>query len=109
MNPSEIFEAAKAAAQTESNASEARQVTWFPCGFASVIITPARGPFVNYLKSIRVGGPNYGGGYRISSYDLSNQSVRWTQSMNVKEDATRAAVKVLRENGINARCESRMD
>lgn len=107
--PDTILALARIAAQTASDQSELKQTTWFPCGFASIIIRPARGKFITYLKSQGIGSKNYGGGYRLSSYDVAEQSRDWCQSMNVKEDAVRAAVLVLNENGINAHAESRMD
>lgn len=109
MNPEQIFNEACNAAQVASDASELKQDSWFPCGFASIKIHPARGKMVSFLKSRNIGSTSCYGGYRLSSYDFSSQSNRWAQSMNVKSDATAAAVKVLREHGINANLETRMD
>lgn len=109
MNPEAILKEAREAAQSASDASEARQVSWYPCGFAALIIRPARGKMITYLKKMGIGGKNYGGGYRVSSYDLSEQSNQWCQSMEVKSDATAAAARVFRDHGINAYCESRID
>ena len=109
MNPEAIFTEACNAAQAESDASEQRQDSWFPCGFTSVIIRPARGKFITFLKSRNIGSLGYNGGWRISSYAFSSQSSEWCQSMNVKSDATGAAVRVLLDAGINAALETRMD
>ena len=40
---------------------------WFPCGFASVVIKPARGPVVAALKDLGIGGKAYGGGVHVLS------------------------------------------
>ena len=43
---------------------------WYPCGFASVNIKPARGKFVAFCKQHGIGRPNsYHGGYDISVRD----------------------------------------
>lgn len=108
-SPEQIMNLACKAAQAASDASEAKQSSWYPCGFANIVIRPARGKFVAFLKSRNIGGKNYGGGYYVSSYDFSSQSQQWCQSMYVKADATAAAARVLREHGINADTVSRMD
>ncbi len=36
------------------------------CGFATIVVKPARGGFVKWLKSQRLGYQNCGGGYAIS-------------------------------------------
>jgi hypothetical protein len=104
-----IWNEARAAAQAASDHSESIQQSWYPCGFASFIIRPARGKFVTFLKKAGIGGSNYGGGYRISSYDLCSQSPQWCQSMNVKEDALRAAYLVFAKYNISGNVEARMD
>lgn len=110
--PEQIMTEARHAAQTESDASVARFTeadVMGACGFANIVISPARGKFITYLKAQGIGGKNYGGGYRISSYALSSQSGGWCQSIDVKENATEAAAEVMRSHGINAYCQSRMD
>jgi hypothetical protein len=108
--PEAIWLEACEAAQTASNASEAKQTSWYPCGFSWFNIRPARGKMVSYLKSIGVGSTDsYAGGYRVSSYDMSNQSPNWSQSLQVKSDATIAGVAVLQANGVNAISDSRWD
>lgn len=108
-NEQAILQEAREAAQAASDISEGKQTTWFPCGFASYIIRPARGKFVTYLKKAGIGSKNYSGGYRLSSYDLCEQSRDWCQSMNVKEDALRAAYLVFAKHGIGGNVEARMD
>jgi hypothetical protein len=77
---------------------------WFPCGFAWVTITPARGKFVTYLKSIGVGDKAYEGGWKIW-----NPSRNHTQSMEALKVGAEAFAKVLQAAGINCYAASRMD
>ena len=78
---------------------------WFPCGFAWVRIRPARGAFVNFLKKIEAGRTDdYSGGYVI--YNPSGNSTQW---MDAKYDGACAFAAVLREYGIKANAEQRMD
>ena len=109
MTPYEIFEQAKAAAlaaATAQNATlppEARR--GFDCGFAWVIIKPARGPFVKYCKANRIGDKHCYGGWNIwySHFSLP------TQSVSVHEAAASAFAAVLVANGIDAYADSRLD
>lgn len=79
------------------------------CGFAWVRIKPARGPFVKFLKTNNIGRKDvYAGGWSISSSGTLNFP-DYTQSMQRKEAACNAFVRVLRDNGVNAWMESRMD
>lgn len=74
------------------------------CGFASVVVKPANSPFVNALKKSglrRVFKSYYGGAeFSIGEYN---------QSMQRKEAYAGAFAKVLRDNGLNAYSNSRMD
>jgi len=72
------------------------------CGFAWIKISPARGAFVNYLKSIEVGSKSYTGGFDIWVRGFG-------QSLQRKEAYAQAFTEILRENGINAYAESRLD
>jgi hypothetical protein len=73
------------------------------CGFAWVKIFPARGAFVNYLKSIKVGSTNgYEGGYDVWVSGFG-------QSVTRKEAYAQAFAAVLRKYGINAYGQSRLD
>jgi hypothetical protein len=79
--------------------------TWYPCGFAWVRIKPARGELVKYLKSIKVGKTDdYAGGYVI--YNPSKNSTQW---MDAKYEGAKAFAEVLKEHGIKARAECRID
>ena len=109
MTEAEIFELACNAAQAASDKAANEATSWYPCGFASIHISPARGKFVSYLKRCNIGGAAYGGGYRISSYDVCTQEPKWCQSMDVKFAGASAFAKVLRDHGINASARSQMD
>ena len=72
------------------------------CGFAWVNISPARGAFVNYLKSRGVGSKGYYGGYEIWVREFG-------QSVDRKTAFARAFADVLAKYGINASIGSRLD
>jgi hypothetical protein len=86
--------------------------TWFVeggvCGFASVIIKPARGKFVTLLKNRGIGGAHYYGGYSVSSWQFA-PSIRQDQSYERACAAAAGAVKVLQSYGINAYVDARID
>jgi len=86
--------------------------TWFVeggvCGFASVIIKPARGKFVTLLKNRGIGGAHYYGGYSVSSWQFA-PSIRRDQSYERACAAAAGAVKVLQSYGINAYVDARID
>lgn len=72
------------------------------CGFAWVNISPARGAFVNYLKSRNVGSKSYYGGYEIWVREFG-------QSVDRKTAFARAFADVLNKYGISASVGSRLD
>ena len=72
------------------------------CGFAGVVIKPARGKFVSYLKSIGIGNKHYYGGYYVSVREFG-------QSLARKEAYAEAYAKVLGEEGMRCYVDSRMD
>ncbi len=72
------------------------------CGFAGVVIRPARGAFVTWLRDNRMGFSNYGGGYYVPIHD-------YNQSMQKKEIHAYAMAEVLTRHGIKASVNSRMD
>ena len=78
------------------------------CGFASVVIKPARGKFVALLKKRGIGGAHYYGGYSVSSWEFA-PSIRQDQSYERACAAARGAVEVLKSYGINAYVDSRID
>jgi hypothetical protein len=72
------------------------------CGFAWVNISPARGAFVTYLKSINEGHKAYYGGYEFFVHEFG-------QSVDRKSAFAGAFAEVLRKYGINASAGSRLD
>jgi hypothetical protein len=86
--------------------------TWFVeggvCGYASVVIKPARGKFVAELKKRGIGSAHYYGGYAASSWEFA-PSIRRDQSYERACAAAAGAVKVLQSYGINAYVDSRID
>jgi len=77
------------------------------CGFATVVIKPARGGFVQYLKGLNIGYKAYYGGYAIPARPVVAGAL--VQSMAINEAWALGFAQVLRDNGIEARMESRMD
>jgi hypothetical protein len=78
------------------------------CGFAYVVIKPARGKFVAELKKRKIGSAHYYGGYSASSWEFA-PSIRRDQSYERACAAARGAVEVLQSYGINAYVDSRID
>jgi hypothetical protein len=72
------------------------------CGFAWINISPARGAFVTYCKSINAGHKGYYGGYEIWVREFG-------QSVDRKSAFAGAFAEVLRKYGINASAGSRLD
>ena len=72
------------------------------CGFAWVNISPARGAFVTYLKSINAGHKAYYGGYEFFVHEFG-------QSIDRKSAFASAFAGVLRSYGIPASAGSRLD
>ena len=81
------------------------------CGFANISIHPARGKFVSFMKKADIGDKGYGGGYRISYYDImpKDHPYSHTQSMSIKEEACEAFRDELRKYGMTVYAESRAD
>ena len=94
------------------NDVDPNQKTWFVeggvCGFASVVIKPARGNIVAELKKRKIGSAHYGGGYSFSSWQLA-PSIRQDQSYERAVAAAKGAVEVLKKYGINAYVDARID
>ena len=94
------------------NDVDPNQKTWFieggVCGFASVVIKPARGNIVAELKKRKIGSAHYGGGYSFSSWQLA-PSIRQDQSYERACAAAKGAVEVLKSYGINAYVDARID
>ena len=94
--PAEIYAEARAAGNIAVKGAQ----DGYPCGFSSVNIKPARGPFVTFLKSKGIGRKDsYRGGYTLSSYDCCDFG---GQNMDVKENGCQAFRNVLTQNGVTS-------
>lgn len=80
-----IVIAQTAAAATAAKLIEANPGTWYPCGFAWVMVKPARGPLVEALKELGMGKRSESGGFQV--YNPSRNSTQW---MDAKEAGARA-------------------
>ncbi len=72
------------------------------CGFAGVIIKPARGKFVSLLKKMGRGWKHYYGGFYMTCREFN-------QSLTRKEAYCEAFARVLGEAGLSCYVDSRMD
>jgi hypothetical protein len=72
------------------------------CGFASIVVKPAHCAFAKYLKENHRGHKSYYGGVAMLVSDFN-------QSLQKKEAYAHAFAKTLRDAGLNAYAESRMD
>ena len=67
------------------------------CGFADVLIKPARGNFIKYLKENDLGYSHYKGGYKISWHKIINgHEAHGSQSMDLKEHVMQAVADRLK-------------
>lgn len=106
MTPEQIYAEATRVAETtavyatvEAGGLNAMDV----CGATWITIHPARGPFVNWLKSKRIGTNGAYGGW-----EFRNPASPPTQNLTIKEAVNKAFVNVLKENGVKATAHSRM-
>jgi hypothetical protein len=72
------------------------------CGFAWVTIRPGNSSLARHARRLGIGGRAYGGGVRIWVDE-------YNQSMERKEKHAHAFADVLREHGVEAYAQSRMD
>ncbi len=110
--PKEIFAEAKASAESavDELVEKVGEEKLLYCGFANVLIRPARGEFVKWLKSNDIGDNGYGGGYRIPWHKISEGHPNsYTQSMDIKETGCDAFADVLEKYGLKAYMQSRAD
>ena len=77
------------------------------CGFAGVIIKPAKGSFVQLLKAKGLGYKHYYGGYYLPARPRVEGPL--CQSLEIAEAFARGVAKVLREAGLTVSVDSRMD
>ena len=72
------------------------------CGFAGVVIKPARGKFVSFLKKMGLGWKHYYGGFYYTCREFN-------QSLTRKEAYCEAFARVLGDAGLSCYVDSRMD
>jgi hypothetical protein len=72
------------------------------CGFAYIIIRPARGQLISWLKKNNIGRKHYNGGYSIFVGEGD-------QSVAKKEAYAKAFAEVLKKYDINCHVETRLD
>ena len=78
------------------------------CGFASLIVKPANSSFALWLKANARTHKHYAGGLAVGSSTLVSEDLM-SQSYERKVAAIRAAVAVLRAEGINCGMWDRLD
>lgn len=103
----ELFKKASQAARDACNKKLADNPgVWYPCGFAWVVIRPARGKFVKMLKDHDepIGHPAYGGGYMI--WNPAQSATQWKDALLA---GANAFAQVLTEAGLSCTSESRDD
>tara|TARA_Y100001951_G_scaffold45545_1_gene35947 strand:- start:74 stop:412 length:339 start_codon:yes stop_codon:yes gene_type:complete len=67
------------------------------CGFADVLIKPARGNFIKFLKENDLGYSHYKGGYKISWHKIiEGHKASGSQSMDLKEHVMQAVADRLK-------------
>jgi hypothetical protein len=76
----------------------------WPCGFAWVTVKPANCKVAKYLVGKGMARKAHTGGVTVW-----NPVGSFTQNMDIKEAGSRAFADVLKQHGINAYSESRMD
>ena len=111
IHPADMLSDAKKACLKAVDDFVAKHGETFYCGFANDSIRPARGRFVKFLKEMKIGDNGYGGGWRISYYDLMPKGHIYgnTQSMDIKEEGCNAFADALEKYGIEAIMQSRAD
>ena len=105
-NPEVLFNMASTAAHTAVVDAVVDGLDRDLCGHAWVVIKPARGRFVKYLKDNSIGTNEHGGGWRVPRYAMATYR---GQSMGVNEAAAEAFADVLQTYGVKAYARSRVD
>lgn len=107
-----IWTEATAAAQAAGDAKNAtlgsEQSRGLDCGFAWIVVRPARGPFIQWCKNHNPpkGHNHHAGGWCFWYSELYHSA---TQSISVHEAAVRAFADVLIKHGIDCHVDSRLD
>lgn len=106
----EALEAGKAAAIAENERLGPEGKRGLDCGWGWVMLKPARGPFVSYLKRLGVGKSvdwgSAGRGYWIPGSTFHSLP---TQSFSVDYKACQAAAEVLKRAGLSCYATYRLD
>lgn len=100
-----ISEACRAAAEVTKNYLEDIGGCQYPCGFAWVIIKPARGQLVKLMKKRGLGrvDETFGG------FVVYNPSGNFSQNMDAKYEGAKAFVEMLKQHDVNAVAHQRID
>jgi len=77
------------------------------CGFAYIIVRPATGGFVRWMREQQIGYKHYYGGWSVPARPLTPPDL--SQSVEIKEKYAHAFANVLREHGINCSVETMLD
>jgi hypothetical protein len=99
-----LMEAFSAAEKAAADHIQNNPDVWYPCGFAWVVIKPARGPLVKYLKHTNMGRTSDSGGFTV--YNPSKNHTQW---MDAKYEGAKAFAKVLTDAGYKCYAYSRID
>jgi hypothetical protein len=103
VNWNTVIDEALAASDVAISKYLAENKNWYPCGFAWVKISPARGPLVGALKARNLGRvDSYAGGFSIGVRSM-------TQAMLAKEEGCYAMTKVFEKYGVNCSVQTRID
>ena len=119
----QLFQAAcKAANEAQDQAiKDGKDVFAMNCGFAWVIVRPARGPFITWCKAqakdlrnscfpdVRHSAINYGDNAHGGGWQFWSPGDYMGQIVDVKMAGAEAFAKVLREAGLEAHAGSRLD
>lgn len=114
MDAQQLHQAATAAAQAAVDELIAKHGEASPhfgcCGFAWVLIKPARGKFVAFLKENNLGSRSFtGSGFEVRpEINYPAGSCAW-QSIFLREAACRAYAKVLQSECLDCYVQSRVD
>lgn len=99
-----VFAGKQAAAKVNAELGPERD-RGLDCGFAWVVVKPARGPLVSWAKKNGRGRRHYSGGWCFWYSEFSTA----TQSVSVHEAAAQAFCEVLTAAGLHAYADSRLD
>ena len=97
MTPDEIYKDLQKVARDTATEFQKKYGEPMYCGFADVLVKPARGKFVKYLKENDLGYNGHPSGYKISWHKIINgHKASGSQSMDLKEHVMQAVADRLR-------------